>query len=143
MAAGVSQGSTLALLTVSLVVVIVLMTLSSSDYVSAKEKSPRSADRIFSAGPVLQRYWGDVTCSDTIDSEDALGILRNKAGLPVLQGVPCPDIGADVLPGIWGDVDCDGDLDAIDALKVLRYVAGLPVFQNEPCPDIGIMVALL
>jgi hypothetical protein len=103
-----------------------------------------STDSGISAGPPpLSLVWGDVDCMGTVDAADPLGTLRFRVGLPVLQGEPCPDIGAQVLPGIWGDVDCDGDIDAIDGLKLLRYVAGLPVVQNEPCPDIGSLVTVL
>jgi len=38
--------------------------------------------------------WGDVNCDGTVNSVDALAILRKNAGLPVFQVQPCPIIGA-------------------------------------------------
>jgi hypothetical protein len=69
---------------------------------------------------------GDLNCSDTIDSADALRVLAIVAGFAVTQE-------ACASP----DVDCDGDEDAVDALKILRYVAGMSYTQHEPCTDIG------
>jgi len=69
---------------------------------------------------------GDLNCSGTIDSADALRVLRIVAGFATTQE-------ACASP----DVDCDGDEDAVDALKILRYVAGRSYTQHEPCPDIG------
>ncbi len=81
---------------------------------------------------------GDVDCSGSVNSVDALKTLRHSAGLPVTQNEPCTDI---ATPGVmtWGDVDCSGGVNAVDALKLLRHSAGLPVQQTEPppCPDIG------
>jgi len=73
-------------------------------------------------------YPGDVDCSSSISSVDALKVLRFTAGLIV--NVP-PDCTFN------GNVDCDSDTDSVDALRILRYVAGL--WNNLPasCPPIG------
>jgi hypothetical protein len=69
--------------------------------------------------------FGDADCNGSVDSRDALWVIRGVARLLPEGG------GSDV------DVDCDADSDAVDALKILRYLAGLPVTQNQPCPEIG------
>jgi hypothetical protein len=82
---------------------------------------------------------GDVDCSNTVTSVDALKILRNNAGLTVTQIGPEPDACIDVgsnNPHV-GDVDCGGSVTSVDALKILRKNAGLPVTYTEPCDDIG------
>lgn len=71
-------------------------------------------------------YQGDVDCNKTVDSVDALGVLRDAAGFDQPQCI------------VQGDVDCDEDRDSVDALGILRYVAALPPLeQNEPCAEIG------
>ncbi|HSP54377.1 MAG TPA: hypothetical protein VLS25_02220 [Dehalococcoidia bacterium] len=89
-----------------------------------------------SAGPGPDRMQGDVDCSGSVNSVDALKELRHVAQLSVTKAESCPDIGAEVA-SLWGDVDCSGDVSAVDALKILRHVAGLSVVQDEPCPKIG------
>jgi len=82
---------------------------------------------------------GDVRCDGAVDATDALGILREVAGLPqILQKEPCPELG-DVVGGhAFGDILCDGGIDAVDALAALRYVAGLPPIAGGPgCPEVG------
>ena len=69
----------------------------------------------------------------TVDSGDALFMLKDIAGLEAGQGLPLTYCGPE-------DVDCNGRFDAVDALKVLRYVAGLPYSQVQPCPKIGEVV---
>jgi hypothetical protein len=83
---------------------------------------------------------GDIDCNDSVNSVDALLVLRFAAGLKVNQNDGCPDIErALILSGVFGDVDCSGVVNSIDALKILRFGAGLPVAQNEPppCVDLG------
>jgi hypothetical protein len=88
-------------------------------------------------GPPPQ-LMGDVDCSGTVNSVDALKVLRFTVDLSVSQSEPCPDIGNTSGSGFDnGDVDCDNDVDPVDALRILRYNAALSVIQNEPCPDIG------
>lgn len=79
---------------------------------------------------------GDVDCGDTVNTVDALKVLRFVAGLSYSKVTePCNNIG---VAGM-GDVDCSGTVNAVDALKIFRFVAGLPVDQTEPppCRDIG------
>ncbi|HSP56370.1 MAG TPA: choice-of-anchor Q domain-containing protein [Dehalococcoidia bacterium] len=78
-------------------------------------------------GIPLELKQGDVNCDNSVNSVDALIILRVKAGLPTTAA--CVDLA--------GDVNCDGSLTAVDALGILRFAAGLPVSQNNPCPDVG------
>ena len=78
---------------------------------------------------------GDVDCNGSVNSVDALKLLRNGAGLGVTQTEPCPGIGT--LTPKFGDVDCVSAVNSVDALKVLRDNAGLSVSQAEPCADIG------
>jgi hypothetical protein len=82
--------------------------------------------------------FGDVDCSNTVNSIDSLKILRKNAALDVIQSEPCTDI-TSMLPlgKLQGDVDCGGAVNAIDALKVLRFSAGLSVAQAAGCPLIG------
>jgi hypothetical protein len=70
--------------------------------------------------------WGDVDCDGSVNSVDALLILRRAAALEV-----------DANCQVSNDVDCSGLLNSIDALKILRHVALLSVSQNQPCPAIG------
>ncbi len=77
-----------------------------------------------SAGNQLQ---GDVNCDSSIDSVDALQVLRSVAGL---------SLAADCLDAA-SDVDCNGSADSVDALRILRYLAGLPNSDVPGCPSIG------
>jgi hypothetical protein len=89
---------------------------------------------IFNA--VIPLKQGDVDCSGSVNSVDALKVLRFSADLSVAQKEPCTNIND--LPAVrWGDVDCSGGVNSVDALKVLRHSAALPVQQMEPCPDIN------
>jgi hypothetical protein len=76
----------------------------------------------------LPLVMGDMTGGQTVESTDALWILRKNAGLPLPNG------GHACSPE---DVDCNGARNAVDALKILRYVVGLEVQQTEPCVNIG------
>lgn len=69
---------------------------------------------------------GDVNCDGTVNSIDALQILRSVAGLSTT---------ANCLAD--GDVNCDSSVNSIDALQVLRFIAGLPVSQPPQCPPLG------
>ena len=86
---------------------------------------------------------GDVDCSNTVTSVDALKVLRSNAGLSVAQTGNCIDIGISTTidstpPNVHiGDVDCGGSVNSVDALKILRKNANLSVTQTEPCDDIG------
>lgn len=73
-----------------------------------------------------QAKMGDVDCGGTVNSVDALHVLRSVAGLPT--SAQCLNVA--------GDVDCDGDQDAVDALRILRYIAGLPA-DTPGCTPIG------
>jgi hypothetical protein len=68
-----------------------------------------------------QSVMGDVNCSGTLNSVDALGVLRKSAGLP-----------APACSGN-GDMNCNGVQNAIDALLILRVSAGL-MPQPTACP---------
>jgi hypothetical protein len=70
---------------------------------------------------IEQSVLGDVNCSGTLNSVDALGVLRKSAGLP-----------APACSGN-GDMNCNGFQNAIDALLILRVSAGL-VPQPTSCP---------
>jgi hypothetical protein len=72
-------------------------------------------------GSIEQSVMGDVNCSGTVNSIDALGVLRRSAGLsaPACSGN--------------GDVNCDGSQNAVDALLILRVSAGL-MPQPVTCP---------
>ncbi len=86
------------------------------------------------AGPALTQ--GDVDCNGSVNSVDALKVLRKVAGLSVTQEPDCPLIGSNVA-SLFGDVDCGGAVNSVDALKILRKVAGLTVTQTPPCVAIG------
>jgi hypothetical protein len=74
-------------------------------------------------------HQGDTDCDGDVDTADALGVLRDTAGLP------------DPACINRGDVDCDADRDSVDALAILRHTAALPPGpQDEPCPDIGTLL---
>jgi hypothetical protein len=83
--------------------------------------------------------FGNVDCSQAINSVDALKVLRYSAALGYSQTEPCPDIGIGVVQGgmLQGDVNCSTAVNSVDSLLLLRYGAGLSVSQIEPCPDIG------
>ncbi|MDZ4277551.1 MAG: CAP domain-containing protein [Dehalococcoidia bacterium] len=57
---------------------------------------------------------GDVTCSGTVNANDAQFILQSIAG--VIELLPCPDA---------ADVNLDGKVDSVDAVLILQFAAGL------------------
>lgn len=63
--------------------------------------------------PVPPLY-GDATCDNIINSNDALLLLQFAAAL--LAAKPCP---------VASDVNLDGFINALDAALVLQYVVGL------------------
>ncbi len=69
---------------------------------------------------------GDVDCGGTVDSVDALGVLRFVAHLP--PDANCIDA---------GNVDCSNATDSVDALDILRFVALLPFTPPAGCTPIG------
>jgi len=75
--------------------------------------------------PALAAVSGDVNCDQTVNSVDALGVLRSTAGLSTPA---CIDA---------ADVSCDDAVNSIDSLFILRYVAGLPANLPGGCPPIG------
>ena len=90
---------------------------------------------ILNSGTLVCPLQGDVDCSGSVNSVDALKVLRNNAMLTVTQTEPCPDVGSPLVHP-FGDVDCSDAVNAVDALKILRDSAGLVVAQTEPCVDI-------
>lgn len=86
--------------------------------------------------------WADLDCatdaSGEIDVDDALVVLRHRAGLGIDHADPCPSPGqtvpirepASLSPPIptssqvWGDVDCSGSVSVIDAKEILEHLAG-------------------
>jgi hypothetical protein len=84
---------------------------------------------------VIGGCFGDIDCGGSINSIDALKLLRHGAGLTVTQSEPCENVGTMLGVGeLQGDIDCSGTVNSIDALKLLRYGAGLSVDQTQPCP---------
>ena len=78
------------------------------------------------ATPVPALKQGDVDCSGTVDSVDALGVLRFVAHL--LPAANCIDA---------GDVDCNNGKDSVDALDILRFVALLTFTPPAGCTPMG------
>jgi hypothetical protein len=79
-----------------------------------------------------------VDCNATVDSVDALKVLRRNASLSVNQEEPCLDIGLETAVGaLMGDVDCSDAVNSVDALKILRFNAILTVVQGPGCGLIG------
>jgi hypothetical protein len=85
--------------------------------------SQAPSPRAFATGGVQ----GDVNCDATVNSVDALQVLRSVAGL----GSPA------VCLTDAGDVNCDGAINSVDSLRVLRYVAGLSNAPVDGCAPIG------
>ena len=85
---------------------------------------PGALDQITPAG---QPVAGDVTCEGTIDTLDALHILRRAADMSNLG----------LCAAQTGDVNCSGAIDATDALLILRYAAGFTVTTPQGCPRLG------
>lgn len=97
--------------------------------------------------PETELVWGDVDCTGSVSSVDALKDLRHVAAFSVAQEAGCPAIGstlniAGASEHLWGDVDCDGSVNSVDALKQLRHVAAFSVAQEAGCPGIGESVQL-
>ncbi|GBD12385.1 hypothetical protein HRbin24_00392 [bacterium HR24] len=86
--------------------------------------------------------WGDLDCSLTLDSADALLLLRATLGLPVAQSQPCPRVGDAVGGVLWGDMDCDGRVTIADVRAVLRAASGLPWAPHPGCPAAGALLSL-
>ena len=106
------------------------------------------------SGNQFQLDWGDLNCSDEVQSVDAVYPLRHVAGLNVYiaNGI-CDPRRVDMFPESllqiedgpqvqWADVDCSGKITAVDALRVLRHVAGLPNTVAAGCPEIGALTSL-
>ena len=92
---------------------------------SAKETASPAATVTFSPTP-LPISCGDINCSGTVDTHDALGIIRF-----LIFAEPVADcIGK-------GYVNCDGVLNQLDALVILRYAGGLPLGIPAGCAGIG------
>jgi len=90
------------------------------------------------------RTWGDLDCTNGINTADVLQALRVDAGLENVQPPGCPVIGDEVqvngVTRIWGDVDCSTAFNLLDSLKSLREDAGLPADRPVGCPDMGELV---
>ena len=77
--------------------------------------------------PLATMRRGDVSCEGTVDSMDALLLLKYLAKVP--------NVG--VCAALAADVNCDAGADAVDALQILRQTAGLAVSLPAGCPPIG------
>ena len=86
--------------------------------------------------------WGDVDCSATLDSADALALLRASLGQGLAQQEPCPDVGQSVGGRLMGDMDCNGVVNAADARLLLRAVLGMAVTVPSGCLRPGTLVSL-
>lgn len=80
----------------------------------------------------------DLDCDGAVTSADAVKLLRHVAGLPLVQGGPCPPPGTPIGNRLMGDIDCSGSLNAIDAILISRIAAGLPVALPPSCPPITV-----
>jgi hypothetical protein len=78
------------------------------------------------ATPLPSVLMADADCSGTIQTTDALWVLRFAAAMTPY---------AECL--FAANANCDLRVDAVDALLILRYVADLPVSQPPGCPKIG------
>ena len=113
------------------------ITLDGGAHISGSDGQPYLPDETNSAIVTLTGSCnGDVDCSASSNSIDALKILRHNAGLSVDQTEPCANIGTDIGTRSQGDVDCSGGISSVDSLKVLRASAGLSVTQQPGCPPI-------
>ncbi len=72
---------------------------------------------------IHESMMGDVNCSDTLNSIDALGVLRVSANL-----FPKPPCAGN------GDINCNGFINSIDALIILRASAAL-IPPPTTCPN--------
>lgn len=71
--------------------------------------------------------FGDTNCTKSMDTLDALSILRYTAGFTT---------DADELECVeYGDLSCDSRVDAFDALLLLRLLAQLAAAVHELCPS--------
>jgi hypothetical protein len=96
--------------------------------------TPKHAPR---SKPPRALLHGDTDCSQTVDSLDALRILRRVAVLAPAQAEACaPPLSSQEEARAY-DVNCDGVVGATDSLAILRYVAGLSNTENDLCPVIG------
>lgn len=75
---------------------------------------------------------GDIDCNQSVNSLDALQLLKTMAGMS--QATSCLDstLSADEAH----DVDCDGVVSALDALMILRFAAGYTA-SSSGCPAVG------
>jgi subtilisin family serine protease len=120
---------------------------------TAVDLGPPGSDNTFGAGRadalaagrfLCQRttvLWGDVDCSTTVDSADALVLLRASLGLSTPQQESCPQVGQSVGNRRWGDLDCNGLVNSADAQRLLRFTLGLTVAQPTGCPQLGTLVS--
>lgn len=69
---------------------------------------------------------GDADCDGSVNSVDALRVLRRVANLTPYS-----------ICWAAGNVGCLDDINAVDALRILRFVAGLPPNLPAQCPAIG------
>ncbi len=77
------------------------------------------------AGPI--EAVGDVNCDGSVDSIDALTVLRYRADLKPI----------DSCINVAGDVDCDDAIGSVDALDILRSTALLDYTKPADCTAIG------
>ena len=78
---------------------------------------------------------GDADCSGTVDTHDALAVVRLVAGAGPVAGCATSA----------GDVNCDSLVDEGDALALLRHIGGVPAAQSASadCVAIGDPLSLL
>jgi hypothetical protein len=125
----------------------VVFSTNSSNLIEGETGGNYVSEREQTGPPPTQIALCDVNCGGSLDTVDALFVLRFVAALDVNPQRHCPDIGSKVetLAAAlltWGDVDCSSTVDAVDALKLLRTVASLPVNQPKGCPETGSVVLI-
>jgi hypothetical protein len=85
-------------------------------------------DGVLDIDGCFDAIWGDVDCGGSVNSIDALRILRLSVGLPGNAPAGCASS---------ADVNCDGITNAIDALKLLLFASGFRETAAAGCLTIG------
>lgn len=107
-------------------ILVVALAIAALAAVSSGGGLPTLPEATLASGEIQ----GDVNCGGTINSIDALQVLRNAAGLSI--NAACM--------AAAGNTNCDASINSVDALRILRHAAALQNSVPQGCTPIGELI---